>query len=139
MRKVVCGALIGAGLLVAAVVDRAARASLLPYCEPMQSRDPQPEFQTGLCPDSLDRTPSWQKPISTAPPLSMSDAIRIAHEQVRTLNPEIQEWELLEVGLHNTRVEHKWYYTVRWRPTRWRTQDDPKTRTIGVLMDGRVL
>jgi len=132
-------ALSSAALLVSGVSERAARASLLPYCEPVESRDSDPREMSPLCPDVLERTPSWKKPSVNAPPLAVADAIRAAHAEVRRASPEVEEWELLEVGLHSTRVEHKWYYTVRWRPTQWRTQEDQRTRTIVVLMDGRAV
>src|SRR5262245_1814434 len=101
-----------------------ARASLRPYCEPIASPDRDPHAWSPLCPDVLYRTPNWKNPTTTAPPLALADSVRLAHDEMLKMYPEVKDWELVEVGLHPTLVENKWYYTVRWRSANWRAEAD---------------
>ena len=133
----------GLGILLAITTSLMAttparQADLLPYCEPIHTHDMREGDLATVCPDALSSSPSWSRPMSSAPPLSVSDAISRAHAELQRRALAAKDWEPIEIGLYQSSVNKKWYYTVRWRPVGWKSDDGQQTVTIAVLMNGRV-
>jgi hypothetical protein len=64
----------------------------------------------------VSTSPSWSRPSSKQPPLSVERAIRISEKAVPKYVDDPKKWRLDTVALRSIGTQSKWYYLIRWYP-----------------------
>ncbi len=90
-----------------------------------------------ICETVLDREPPWVPTESTAPPLSIADAVRITRAEIPRYDAADLKWSVREVVLREVFAQ-RWVYLVRWKA--FDAQEFKEhTLLIPVLMSGRTI
>ena len=82
------------------------------------------------------QTPRWKDPVTSAPPLSIAEAIAVAGREVPRYVSEAARWHVSGVALHSFGVGDMWFYVVSYRPAGEVTGD---SLPIPVLMSGQAV